>query len=145
MAEFLSVIAEAPDFATAAQFVCEQLAKFAGAPRALLFTLDDDATTLVLSAAAGYGADDAPKLQFAVEREAHPLAYAAMSLTPLICERGGRDVALPFDECLILPVPQPQQRGSPQIMSEQRVRSAAPAPCCTLPQLSTPEGGRRIG
>ncbi|HMA03015.1 MAG TPA: ATP-binding protein, partial [Gemmatimonadaceae bacterium] len=83
--------------------------------------------------------------QFAVEHEAHPLAYAAMSLTPLICEQGGRDVALPFDDCLILPVPQPQQRGSPQIMSEQRVRSTAPAPCCTLPQLSTPEGGRRIG
>ena len=39
VAEFLSVIAEAPDFATAAQFVCEQFAKFSGASRALLFTL----------------------------------------------------------------------------------------------------------
>jgi len=145
VAEFLSVIAEAPDFATAAQFVCEQLAKFAGAPRALLFTLDDDATALVLSAAAGYGSDDAPKMRFTVEHEAHPLAYAAMSLTPLICESGGRDVSLPFDDCLILPCPQPQQRGSPQIMSEQRVRSSVPAPCCTLPRLSAPEGGRRIG
>ncbi|HSU92384.1 MAG TPA: ATP-binding protein [Gemmatimonadaceae bacterium] len=145
MAEFLSVIAEAPDFATAAQFVCEQLAKFAGASRALLFTLDDDGSALALAACTGYGADDAPALQFTVEHESHPLAYSVLSLTPLLCERGGREVALPFDDCLILPFPQPQQKGSPPIMTEQRLRSAVPTPCRQLPQLTAVEGRRRIG
>ena len=145
MAEFLSVIAEAPDFATAAQFVCEQLAKFAGASRALLFTLEEDGSGLALSGSTGYGTDDAPALRFAVEHESHPLSYAALSLTPLVCERGGREAALPFDDCLILPFPQPQQRGSPPIMTEQRLRSVVPTPCRQLPQLTATEGRRRIG
>jgi PAS domain S-box-containing protein len=145
VAEFLSVIAEAPDFATAAQFVCEQLAKFAGASRALLFTLDDDGSALALAACTGYGADDAPALRFTVEHESHPLSYSALSLTPLVCERGGREAALPFDECLILPFPQPQQKGSPPIMTEQRLRTAVPTPCRQLPQLTAAEGRRRIG
>ena len=145
VAEFLSVIAEAPDFATAAQFVCEQLAKFAGASRALLFTLDDDGSALALAACTGYGTDDAPALRFTVEHESHPLSYSVLSLTPLLCERGGREVALPFDDCLILPFPQPQQKGSPPIMTEQRLRSAVPTPCRQLPQLTAAEGRRRIG
>jgi PAS domain S-box-containing protein len=145
VAEFLSVIAEAPDFATAAQFVCEQLAKFAGASRALLFTLDDDGSALSLAGATGYGKDDAPAFGFTMEHEAHPLSYSALSLTPLVCERGGREVALPFDECLILPFPQPRQRGTPPIMTEQRLRTAAPTPCRPLPQVTAVEGRRRIG
>lgn len=145
VAEFLSVIAEAPDFATAAQFVCEQLAKFAGASRALLFTLDEDGAALTLAGITGYGEDDVPALRFTMEHESHPLCYSALSLTPLVCERGGRDVALPFDECLILPFPQPQQRGSTPVMTEQRLRSAVPTPCRPLPQLTAAEGHRRIG
>ena len=45
----LSVIAEAPDFATATHFVCEQLAMLAGASRALFFALDDDNAALTLA------------------------------------------------------------------------------------------------
>jgi PAS domain S-box-containing protein len=145
VAEFLSVIAEAPDFATAAQYACEQVAKFAGASRALLFTLDDDGSALSLAGVAGFGKDDVPALRFTIEHEAHPLSYSALSLTPLVCERGGTAAALPFDECLILPCPQPQQRGSPPVMTEQRLRSAVPTPCRPLPQLTPAEGRRRIG
>jgi PAS domain S-box-containing protein len=145
VAEFLSVIAEAPDFATAAQYVCERLAKFAGASRALLFTLDDDGSAFTVAGASGYGKDGAPALRYTMEHEAHPLSYSALSLTPLVCEQGGRAAELPFDECLILPFPQPQQRGSPPVMTEQRLRATAPAHCRTLPQLTPAEGRRRIG
>ncbi|MGH7623448.1 MAG: hypothetical protein ACREMU_13985, partial [Gemmatimonadaceae bacterium] len=145
VAELLSVIAEAPDFATAAHFVCEQLAKLAGARHALLFTLDDENSALTLAACVGCETKDAPLARLALEREAHPLAYAALSLTPLVCEQGGHDIALPYDECLILPFPQAQQRSSPAPMTEQRLRDAAPLPCRPLSQLPTPEGRRRIG
>jgi len=145
VAEFLSVIAEAPDFATASHYVCERLAKFAGASRALLFTLDDDGSALSVAGAAGFGKADVPALRFLMEHEANPLSYSALSLTPLVCEGGGLTAELPFDECLILPFPQPQQRGSLPVLTEQRLRSAAPTPCRPLPQLTPAEGRRRIG
>jgi PAS domain S-box-containing protein len=145
VAELLSVIAEAPDFATAAHFVCEQLAKLAGARHALLFTLDDAATAFTLADAVGYHGGDAPLLLLTLDQEAHPLVYSALSLTPLVCEQGGRDIALPFDQCLILPFPQPQQRGSLPLMAEQRARDAVPASCRAMPQPKSADGRRRMG
>ena len=145
VADMLSVIAEAPDFATAAHFVCEQLAKYAGASRALLFTFDDENTALTRSGSVGFESGATPVHRLALDREAHPLTYAALSLTPLICDGGGCGAELPFDDCVILPLPQPQQRGSPAPMSEQRVRDAAPAPCRPMSQRRAAEGGRRIG
>jgi PAS domain S-box-containing protein len=145
VAELLSVIAEAPDFATAATFVCEQVAKLAGSSHALLFTLDDESNELRLAGSVGFDGADAPLLRLSMEREAHPLAYAALSLTPLVCEGDGREVELPFDECVILPFPQPQQRGSPPPMSDQRLRDVVPSPCRPIRRLSSAEGHRRIG
>ena len=145
IAELLSVIAEAPDFATATHFVCDQLSKLAGATHALLFAIDDESAALTLAGAIGYDDDDLPLLRLSLDPEAHPLAYAAMSLTPLVCEGSGRDLSLPFDECLILPFPQAQQRGSPVAMTDQRLRDAVPAPCRPLSSLAATEGRRRIG
>jgi PAS domain S-box-containing protein len=141
----LSVIAEAPDFATATHFVCEQLAMLAGASRALFFALDDDNAALTLAGAVGYGDADLPLLRLTLEREAHPLTHATLSITPLVCEHGGLSVELPFDECLILPFPQAQQRGSPAVMTEQRVRESAPTPCRPMSHRASAEGRRRIG
>ena len=60
LAELLSVIAEAPDFATAAGFLLEQLAGAAGAARACFLSLDPVHQRLTTTALHGFAAPPPP-------------------------------------------------------------------------------------
>ena len=113
LAELLSVIAEAPDFATAAGFVLEQLAGAAGVSRACFFGLDPARHMLSLAALHGFTLPSAP-VALSLEELHHPLVVAALSLCPVIDDDGAPSrLPVPFQRCTAVPFPQPHFRGSP--------------------------------
>jgi PAS domain S-box-containing protein len=143
LAELLSVIAEAPDFGTAATFLVGQLADIVGASQACLLTLDRSNQGLMVAATVGFEVGQAPKLRIAIEDEMHPLVTSLLSLNTIYCEGAGPAprVGLPFRAWTAVPFPQPQFRGAPPLLPERRMDMAVPG--CAV--VESPERRRRIG
>ena len=145
LAELLSVIAEAPDYPTAANFLVAQLADVAGAKRACLLSLDRSNQTLLTVACVGFTEAELPRLRLSIEDQTHPLVAAAIGLAPIVCDGAGPTrLGLPFAAWLAVPFPQPQFRNAPEMLSERRVAELALKGC----GIVAPNGGerrRRIG
>lgn len=143
LAELVSVIAEAPDFGTAATFLAAQFVDAAGARRALVLTLDGDAEHVEVSAAVGFP-DGIPALSVRLDDRTHPFAVAVLSLHPIECHGDSGIEGLPFDEWVAIPFPQPQFRGAPALLSERVVAEMA-LPGCRVRSGTPRERRRRLG
>src|SRR5215218_9613820 len=123
LAELLSAVAEAPDFATAASFLLAQLAEVGGAQRGSLLALDGQRELLVTVATLGFPEGEAPRQRVPIDDHGHPLVLAALSLTPVCGDgRGPTRLGFPFATWIALPLAQPQFRGAPPVLSERRRR-----------------------
>jgi PAS domain S-box-containing protein len=121
LAELLSVIAEAPDFATAAGFLVEQFALACDASRGCFLVLDP--VSHALFAAAWHGFDAAPpQARAPLDDFSNPVALSALALCPVVESGGGAGrLGLPFDHWAAVPFPQPQFRGAPVLLGERQV------------------------
>ena len=121
LAELLSVIAEAPDFSTAAGFLLEQLAGAAGASRACFLSLDSERHSLSTAALHGFTAPP-PPMVLSLEELGHPVVVAALSLCPVTDDDGSAvRLGLPFAHWTAIPFPQPHFRGAPPLLHERHI------------------------
>ena len=117
------MIAEAPDFGTAATFLLAQLADVAGARRAALLTLDRSNQVLQVAATVGFASEAQPRVGIPIEDQGHPLVTALLSLHTIYCDGSASPPArlgLPFKQWTIVPFPQPKFRGAPSLLPEGR-------------------------
>ncbi len=128
LAEFLSVISDAPDFSTAATFLVAQFADAVGARRAILLTLTTPPDSLAVAASVGLDGEH----QFdpiSIEERDHPLTASALSLHPMSC-RGEEPIrGFPFREWIAIPFPQPQFRGAPRLLTDEAIAKFTHADC----------------
>ena len=143
LAEMLSVLAEAPDFATAGTFLSEQFTEAAGAKRACLLALRPGRETLEVVSCVGFAKDEPPNLHVALDDITHPAVVAALSLATI---QGSAAVAsqyrMPFEQWMIVPFPGPHFRGAPVMLSDQRARELASG--CTV-HPAPADDRRRVG
>jgi PAS domain S-box-containing protein len=145
LAELLSTISDAPDFATAATYLVAQLADVAGAERACVLVLDASNEFLGSVACVGFERGRDPQLEVPLEDQSHPLVVAALSLTPVVCDGGNPSrLGLPFRQWIAVPFPQPQFRGAPPLISESRAGEINMAGCAVHVRQDA-ERRRRIG
>jgi PAS domain S-box-containing protein len=143
LAELVSVIAEAPDFCTAATFLLAQFVDVAAARRGIILALDGGNQRLEVAAAVGFPDGEMPEIVVPIDDHAHPFAVAALSLHPIECG-GSSSLRLPFAEWVAIPFPQPQFRGAPPLLSDRTVADGA-LPGCRV-RMGTPrERRRRLG
>jgi PAS domain S-box-containing protein len=121
LGQLLSVISEAPDFATAARFLIAQFADLAGARRALAITLDSPPERFIVIASVGFDESPAPVLTLPADDLSNPVVVAALSLHSLTCEGKPPVSALPFGVWAAIPFPQPQFRGAPHLLTENEL------------------------
>ena len=112
VAGFLSALAEAPDFASAASFLLAQLLDVAEADRAYMLRLDAAQEALVTVATVGYGSTS-PRPVISVGDLSNPLVLCALTLAP-VSGNGRPILRAPFEvkEWTALPMPQPRVRGT---------------------------------
>ena len=138
------MIAEAPDFGTAATFLVAQFVDVAAARHGLVLTLDPHNEKLEVVAAVGFPPGDTPALTIRIDDHLHPFAVAALSLHPIECDGGPPPRSVPFQEWVAIPFPQPQYRGAPPLLSD-RVLAERPLQGCRV-RIGTPrERRRRLG
>jgi len=120
VAGLLSALAEAPDFDSAASFFLTQLAEIAGAQRACLLQFDVAHEYLELVASVGF---ENPPMSIMISAGdlSNPLVIGALTMRPLrgtapLPHRTLGDV-VPW---IALPLTQPRQRGTPELMSPVR-------------------------
>lgn len=143
LAELLSVIADAPDFATAATFLVAQFVDVAGARRGAVLILDAQTQSLRSVAAVGFDAEGFPELSARLDDEVHPSAVAALSLHPVECD-GMQHETLPFETWVAIPFPQPTFRGAPSILGDRKLNEILTRGCRI--RYGTPrERRRRLG
>ena len=121
LGELLSVISEAPDFATAAKFLTAQFADLAGARRALAITLDSPPDRFTVIATVGFEAQSVPPLTFPADDLSNPIVISALSLHAVTCAGKPPVSTLPFKLWAAIPFPQPQFRGAPHLMTENEL------------------------
>jgi PAS domain S-box-containing protein len=121
LAELLSAISEAPDFATAATFMIAQFADILGARRALAITLDSPPERFVITASVGFEDSEPPAVSLATDDLSNPLVVSALSLHAIGCDKASPLPGLPFDEWIAIPFPQPQFRGAPRLLTESEL------------------------
>ena len=143
LAELLSVLAEAPDFATAGTFLAEQFTDAVGAKRARVLALRPGRETLDVVTTVGSEPGDAPGKSLPLDDISHPAVVSALSLSTI---QGGPSVAaqyrIPYAHWIIIPFAGPHFRGAPAMLSEQRARELVPG--CTIHALA-PDERRRVG
>jgi PAS domain S-box-containing protein len=126
LAELLSVLAEAPDFATAGTFLLEQFTDVAGAKRAFVLTLTAAHDALETVAQLGFEGDEGPALRIPLDDITHPAVVAALALSPA---QGDRHTAaqyrIPLTDWTAIPFPGPYFRGAPPMIPTQRARELA--------------------
>ena len=96
LGELLSVISEAPDFATAARFLIAQFADLAGARRALAVTLDSPPDRFTVIANVGFEHGSVPNVTLPADDLSNPLVVSALTLHALTCEGNPPLPSLPF-------------------------------------------------
>ena len=120
VAGLLSAIAEAPDLSAATSHLLAQLADVTAARRAVMLKLDAAQHSLTAVASAGFGSA-APAFGISLGDLSSPLVISALSLIPLqgVTSLGPRalDSMVPWTT---LPMSQPMQRGSLEVMKRER-------------------------
>ena len=144
LAELLSAISEAPDFATAATFMIAQFADILGARRALAITLDSPPDKFVVTASIGFEDEPVPTVSLSVDDLSSPIVVAALSLHAISCERAAPLPGLPFDEWIAVPFPQPQFRGAPHVLTESELDMVQLA-SCQIKRNSATDRRRKLG
>jgi len=118
LAELLSIISGAPDFATAARFLTAQFADLAGAKRALTVALDSPPDRFTVIASVGFEPDEVPGVTLPVDDLTNPIVISALSLHALTCQDRPPLPSVPFAVWAAIPFPQPQFRGSPNVLTD---------------------------
>ena len=145
LAELLSVISEAPDFATAARFLVAQFTDSLGASRSAILALDTGERALRLVGTVGIPGDEFPRDSYPLDDHTQPLVVSALSLSPIIgfgCEptRSG----IPFAEWIAVPFPQPQYRGAPTLIPHTELNQLT-IPGCEILHGTSADFRRRLG
>ncbi|HYC51625.1 MAG TPA: hypothetical protein VEB19_11000, partial [Gemmatimonadaceae bacterium] len=130
IARLLSALAEAPDYASAASFLLNEIGALAGGAPTALLRIVPAQDALVLVDQVRFADAIIPQLPTTIEDRSHPLFVAALALTPVVREsqavvRAGRFG--PIHEWTALPLPQPHYRGAPALMGETQAQAAAAA------------------
>jgi signal transduction histidine kinase len=149
VARLLSALAEAPDYASAASFLLNELSTMAGDASVALLRFLQSQEALVFVEQVGWRGDDARQFPETLEDRGHPVMVCALSLTPVVREtsrvtRVGRFG--PIHEWTALPMPQPHYRGAPALMSDTQAAAmleSTGARLVTLPDraFNTAPGG----
>jgi PAS domain S-box-containing protein len=144
LAELLSAISEARDFATAATFMIAQFADIVGARRALAITLDSPPEKFVITASVGFEDEPPPALTLAIDDLSNPVVVSALSLHAISCNRAAPLPGLPFGEWVAIPFPQPQFRGAPHLLTESELDMVQLGSCQVLRNVAT-DRRRKLG
>ena len=144
LAELLSAISEAPDFATAARFLLAQFADIVGAERAIALTLDSPPRCFVSVASIGFDPATAPHIEISVDDLSNPLVVSALSLQAVSCDDATPKPGQPFSEWTAIPFPQPQYRGAPHILSDAELEAIQHTGCEVRKNLVA-ERRRKLG
>ena len=117
IARLLSALAEAPDHASAASFLLNELCSLAGDAPGVLLRYAGPEDALVFVEQVGFSGEDARDLPGTLEDHSHPLFVSATSLMPAVLDvrltAGGnlanaREARFgPIDSWTALPLPQP--------------------------------------
>jgi PAS domain S-box-containing protein len=126
VARLLSALAEAPDYASAASFLLNEISALTGDVPAALLRFAAAQENLLLVDQVRVRSDDAQQFPASIDDHNHPLMVCALALTPVVREssrvaRTGRFG--PFHEWTALPMPQPHYRGAPALMSDPKAQS----------------------
>lgn len=144
LAELLSVIAEAPDFSTAATFLVAQFADVMAADRAVIFTVDAAGQALRAVGSVGLDSTELPKDPLPLNDLTRPLVVSTLSLNAIradACEEGLLGIA--FKQWVAIPFPQPQYRGAPSLLLDQVIADLS-LPGCQIFRAG-PSERRRLG
>ena len=121
VARLLSALAEAPDYASAAVFLLNELSQLAGGVPAAVLKYAPASESLAFIESVGFDTAERREFPEAIEDRDHPLFLAALALTPVVREsdrvaRLGR--VGPLHAWTALPLPQPHYRGAPALLRE---------------------------
>jgi len=121
VARLLSALAEAPDYASAAAFLLNEVSALAGQVPAALLRFMPAQEALVYVTQVGLRAEDVRQLPETIEDRSHPVMVSALALNPVVREssrvaRAGRFGSL--QDWTALPLPQPHYRGAPPVMPD---------------------------
>jgi len=144
LGELLSVISEAPDFATAARFLIAQFADLAGARRAVAITLDSPPDRFSVIASVGFEHGPVPAVTLPADDLSSPLVVSALSLHALTCEGNEPLPSLPFAVWAAIPFPQPQFRGAPHLLTENEL-DMVELSGCQLQRNDATDRRRKLG
>jgi PAS domain S-box-containing protein len=132
LAGLLSSIAEAPDFPAATSHVLAQLAELTAARRAVMLKIDAAQHSLVVVAASGFDAA-APAFSISLGDLSSPLVICALSLLPI---RGDSELGPRALEEMVpwvaVPMSQPLQRGSLEVMKQERAAELVSSRSATM-------------
>lgn len=144
LAELLSAISEAPDFATAATYMIAQFADILGARRALAITLDSPPQRFIVSAHVGFEGETPPSVSLPIDDLSNPVVVAALSLHAVGCAGASPLPGLPLDEWIAIPFPQPQFRGAPHVLTDAELEMVMLKGCKILRHPSA-DRRRKLG
>ncbi|MFN2636674.1 MAG: ATP-binding protein [Gemmatimonadaceae bacterium] len=144
LAELLSAISEAPDFATAATFMIAQFADILGAKRALAITLDSPPEKLIVTASVGFEGEPVPTVSLPLDDLSNALVVAALSLHAIACDGSAPLPGFPFGEWVAIPFPQPQFRGAPHVLTDAELELVQ-LPDCQIKRSTTADRRRKLG
>ena len=119
----LAALAEAPDYASAASFLLNEVSTLAGNLPAVLLRFEPTAEALMFVDSVGLRAEERRQLPESLEGRDHPLMVSTLALAPVIREadrvaRVGRFG--PLHAWTSLPLPVPHYRGAPTLMPDEQ-------------------------
>jgi PAS domain S-box-containing protein len=141
----LTSLAGARSWTDAAHSLLRQLARTAGAQRAVLLMIDGPARRLKVTHVLGAPEELGSESTVLLEESDHPLVVAVMSLEAVTCPSAvlARD-GIPFAPWCAIPIPQPLHRESlPRVRDADAVFTGRFADCGVVPIGS--ERRRRVG
>jgi PAS domain S-box-containing protein len=119
LAGLLSSIAEAPDFPAATSHLLAQLTQITAAQRAVMLKIDATQHSLVIVGAAGL--ESSPSFTISLGDLSSPLVISALSLMPVCGQTDpGPNALKGMTPWLAVPMTQPLERGSLEVMKGER-------------------------
>jgi signal transduction histidine kinase len=129
LAELISTVAKAPDFATGARFFVAQFADEIGAERACALLLNTKTMSLDVVATIGYESGLTVD-SLSLDHEHDPLVISAMTMVPICCPANkGSWTQLGLTQFLAIPFPQPQSSQVPRFQPIEQVDRLSATPC----------------
>ena len=144
VAKILSALAEAPDYASAASFLLNEVSALAGGSAAVLLRYVPAHDSLVCVTQVKLRPDDARQLPESIEDRGHPLMVCALALSPVIreSEHMARVARLgrfgPIHDWSALPSPQPHYRGAPALIPDAQAGALLAATGARIVPLKDP-------